>query len=68
MDVVSAFLYGNFEEAIYMFQPIGYINKRHPDYVMSLEQNLVWFETSSVTLVKTNTTVFNINWIQKMQL
>ena len=52
LDVSNAFLYGNLQEALYMAQPQGYVDSKHPQYVCKLNRSLyglkqaphVWFE------------------------
>ncbi|CAM8957109.1 unnamed protein product [Rhodiola kirilowii] len=37
MDVKTVFLHGDLEEKTLMSQPIGFIDKKHPDYVCFLK-------------------------------
>ena len=40
MDVKSAFLNGFIEEEVYVQQPLGFENPKHPDYVFKLQKAL----------------------------
>ena len=40
LDVKTAFLNGSLDDEIYMQQPDGYINKKHPDYVCKLKRSI----------------------------
>ena len=60
MDVKTAFLYGNVEEEIWVEQPIGYHNTKHPEWVCKLHKALyglkqsprVWYTTFARFLKK----------------
>ena len=40
LDVKTAFLHGDLEDQIYMSQPVGFIDSKHPDYVCLLKKSL----------------------------
>lgn len=40
VDVKNAFLRGDFQEAVYMDQPLGYEDLSHPDYVCKFKKAL----------------------------
>ncbi|CAI5740015.1 unnamed protein product [Peronospora destructor] len=46
MDVKTAFLNGLLEEEIYMKQPEGFVDSKHPDYVCKLKRALHGFKQS----------------------
>ncbi|CAM8900789.1 unnamed protein product [Rhodiola kirilowii] len=46
MDVKTAFLHGDLEEKIYMSQPIGFIDQKHPDYVCFLKKSIYGLKQS----------------------
>ena len=47
MDVKTAFLNGDLDHEIYMSQPPGYIDKKHPDYVCKLQRSLYGMKQSA---------------------
>ncbi|KAJ9544245.1 hypothetical protein OSB04_023952 [Centaurea solstitialis] len=59
MDVKTAFLYGHLKEEVYVFQPEGFIDQEHPDYVYVLDKALyglkqaprAWYEELSKHLL-----------------
>jgi hypothetical protein len=51
MDVKSTFLNGNLEEKVYVEQTQGYEGSRRRRQSIQIEENIVWFETSSESLV-----------------
>ncbi|CAM8943782.1 unnamed protein product [Rhodiola kirilowii] len=46
MDVKTAFLHGDLEEIFLMSQPIGFIDKKHPDYVCFLKKSIYGLKQS----------------------
>uniref|UniRef100_A0A1J3IJ96 Retrovirus-related Pol polyprotein from transposon TNT 1-94 n=1 Tax=Noccaea caerulescens TaxID=107243 RepID=A0A1J3IJ96_NOCCA len=46
MDVKTAFLHGYLDETIYMEQPEGYVDKKHPDKVCLLKRSLYGLKQS----------------------
>ena len=47
MDVKTAFLNGKLTEEIYMQQPEGYVDQKHPDYVCKLHKSLYGLKQSA---------------------
>jgi len=47
IDVKSAFLNGYLKEEVYVMQPPGFENTKFPNHVFKLDQDTLWFETSS---------------------
>lgn len=47
LDVKNAFLQGNLDETIYMYQPRGLRNSQHPDYVCLLRKSLYGLKQTS---------------------
>ncbi|KAD4385880.1 hypothetical protein E3N88_26049 [Mikania micrantha] len=64
MDVKSAFLYGTIKEEVYVCQPPGFEDNKHPDWVYKLDKALyglkqaprAWYDTLSTFLLKNNFT------------
>ncbi|KAD3640040.1 hypothetical protein E3N88_29263 [Mikania micrantha] len=64
MDVKSAFLYGKIKEEVYVCQPTGFEDNKHPDWVYKLDKALyglkqaprAWYDTLSTFLLKNNFT------------
>ena len=62
MDVKSAFLYGKIEEEVYVCQPPGFEDPKHPDKVFRLDKALyglhqaprAWYDTLSMYLLENN--------------
>ena len=60
MDVKSAFLNGELEEEVYVEQPPGFVDPKHPDYVYRLDKALyglkqtprAWYETLAQFLLE----------------
>ncbi|CAM8893625.1 unnamed protein product [Rhodiola kirilowii] len=46
MDVKTAFLHGDLKETIYMKQPIGFIDKNHPEHVCLLQRSIYGLKQS----------------------
>ncbi|CAM8951062.1 unnamed protein product [Rhodiola kirilowii] len=42
MDVKTAFLNGSLDETIFMKQPKGFIDNKHPDFVCYLEKKSIY--------------------------
>ncbi|KAD4177966.1 hypothetical protein E3N88_26557 [Mikania micrantha] len=77
MDVKSAFLYGTIKEEVYVCQPPGFEDNKHPDWVYKLDKALyglkqaprAWYDTLSTFLLKNNFTRGSIDktlFIQKV--
>ncbi|KAD5802460.1 hypothetical protein E3N88_13820 [Mikania micrantha] len=77
MDVKSAFLYGKIKEEVYVCQPPGFEDNKHPDWVYKLDKALyglkqaprAWYDTLSTFLLKNNFTRGSIDktlFIQKV--
>ncbi|KAD5960655.1 hypothetical protein E3N88_12127 [Mikania micrantha] len=64
MDVKSAFLYGKIKEEVYVCQPPGFEDNKHPDWVYKLDKALyglkqaprAWYDTLSTFLLRNNFT------------
>ncbi|GKC10164.1 putative ribonuclease H-like domain-containing protein, partial [Tanacetum coccineum] len=60
MDVKSAFLYGTYQEEVYVHQPPGFVNSTHPNKVYKVVKDLyglhqaprAWYETLSSFLLE----------------
>ncbi|KAD2392703.1 hypothetical protein E3N88_39680 [Mikania micrantha] len=60
MDVKSAFLYGKIKEEVYVCQPPGFEDNKHPDWVYKLDKALyglkqaprAWYDTLSTFLLQ----------------
>ena len=70
MDVKSAFLNGELEEEVYVEQPPGFVDSKHPDYIYRLDKALyglkqaprAWYETLAQFLLESG---FNRGTIDK---
>jgi len=51
MNVKSAFLNGFLNEEVHVSQPLGFEEHLYPNHVFKLKKGLVWFETSTTTMV-----------------
>jgi hypothetical protein len=59
IDIQNAFLHGFLEEDVYMKQPLGFVDKTHPNYICELDKSLyglkqaprAWFSCLSKKLV-----------------
>ncbi|KAD4584957.1 hypothetical protein E3N88_22558 [Mikania micrantha] len=64
MDVKSTFLYGKIKEEVYVCQPPGFEDNKHPDWVYKLDKALyglkqaprAWYDTLSTFLLQNNFT------------
>ncbi|KAD5960593.1 hypothetical protein E3N88_12065 [Mikania micrantha] len=64
MDVKSAFLYGKIKEEVYVCQPPGFEDNKHPDWVYKLDKALyglkqaprAWYDTLSTFLLQNHFT------------
>ncbi|KAD7477710.1 hypothetical protein E3N88_00846 [Mikania micrantha] len=64
MDVKSAFLYGKIKEEVYVCQPPGFEDNKHPDWVYKLDKALyglkqaprAWYDILSTFLLQNNFT------------
>ena len=64
MDVKSAFLNGKLDEEVYVEQPPGFVDPKHPDYVYRLDKALyglkqaprAWYETLAQFLIESGFT------------
>ncbi|KAD5318235.1 hypothetical protein E3N88_18181 [Mikania micrantha] len=64
MDVKSAFLYGKIKEEVYVCQPPGFEDNKHPDWVYKLDKALyglkqaprAWYDTLSTFILQNNFT------------
>ncbi|XP_052619634.1 uncharacterized protein LOC128126007 [Lactuca sativa] len=60
MDVKTTFLHGVLEEEVFLNQPLGFVDKDHPDYVYRLDKAVyglkqaprVWYETLTSYLLE----------------
>ena len=60
MNVKNAFLHGNLEEEVYMCQPPGFEDRKHPEYVCKLKKALyglkqaprAWHKKLAESLIK----------------
>ena len=51
LDVKNAFLHGHLNETVYMYQPMGFRDQLHPDYVCRLKKYLHGLKTGSESVV-----------------
>ncbi|GKB37360.1 ribonuclease H-like domain-containing protein [Tanacetum coccineum] len=61
LDVKNTFLHGDFSETVYMYQPLGFRDSAHPDYVCLIQRSLyglkqaprAWFQRFASYITRT---------------
>ena len=65
MDVKSAFLYGTIQEEVYVKQPPGFVDPKHPNKVYKVVKALYGLHQAPRAWYETLSSFFFGTWIQK---